>query len=65
MSGGKQDQTATLRRATKAGCMITRRGSHIMVTTPNGGRVVASSTPSDVNASRNLRKDLLRVGVTV
>ena len=65
MSGGAQDQRAMLRRAQRAGCKVDRSGRHVTVTTPNGTRITAASSPSDVNAARNLRRDLVRAGVAL
>ena len=65
MNGAKKDQHAMIRRATKAGCTVEHRGSHIMIKTPNGGLVVASGTPGDVNASRQLQRDMRRAGVVL
>lgn len=65
MSGGRQDQEATFRRARQAGCKVDRSGRHVTITTPSGTRITASRTPSDVNAARQLRRDLARAGVTL
>ena len=61
--GGAQDQRAMLRRARRAGCKVDRRGRHVTVTTPDGPRITASSSPSDVNAARGLKRDLVKAGV--
>ncbi len=64
MSTGS-DYKATLRRAEHAGCRIARTGRHLRIIAPNGTRITASRSPSDVNAVRQLRRDLARAGVTL
>lgn len=54
-----------LRRARRAGCTVDRRGRHVTVTTPDGPRITASSSPSDVNAARGLKRDLVKAGVAL
>ena len=57
------DRAAVLRAAVRAGCTIDKSGRHIIIKTPGGHRIVASGSPSDVNADHNLKKDLRRAGV--
>lgn len=59
------DHRALIRAALRAGCRLVRQGRHTVLRTPTGERVVTAGTPSDVNAVRNLRRDLERAGVTL
>jgi hypothetical protein len=44
---------------------VSRSGKHVTIVTPNGTKISASGSPSDVNAARALRRDLARAGVTL
>lgn len=62
MSAGS-DFKAVIRRAERAACKVEHSRKHMWIIAPNGARVLASVSPSDVNAVHNLRRDLERAGV--
>ena len=47
----------------KLGCVVEYRNSgHYKITTPNGGQLFCSSTPTDHRAYQNIKRDLRKLG---
>lgn len=59
------DYEEILRAAKRAGCTVEKTSRHVKIRTPGGAVIMASSSPSDVNAGRQLSRDLARHGVSV
>jgi hypothetical protein len=60
------DLKSILKRATDAGCRISRTSrGHWRILCPGGGLIFTAGTPSDWRGLRNLKADLKRVGVMV
>ncbi len=54
-----------VRKAESAGCRVERTRRHLRIVAPNGKRITASRSPSDVNAVHQLRRDLEKAGVAL
>lgn len=57
------DLKRTLREVERAGWEVTRRGGHMILTGPDGQRVVACATTGGGRAHKNLLGHLKRAGL--